>query len=483
MANNKYTLFPTYEGTETSTNQVTYNGSDLGSSGVAYGDDVTEAMEKLDDAIPSIPTNYDLDNVTVDNVTFGTQISSATDGTDLADKIITNIDSNADKYTQAEVDSLVGRSAVDLDLVSDPTPSIDVDVIRSKRTVFHCVGNNTTPIAFTISATGTPEDNDSVDFMLAFTALDSGSTLTIFGVVIANEILSSNALIRMFYHSGWRAIAIPSFNSTNIIKSNQITDLTTSINTNAYVVASKAITDYITVTGAVNLDSGVIKVTGSWSPTGTYDFSGGTLQTGTPSAGADATNKTYVDAATAKLSYITVTGAIDLDNDPIRKTGTFSPTGTYDFSGGTIKSGTPSASTDVANKSYVDGRTSSITDYIELSSSEIQNLHSTPITLVENPGANKIINILSIVGSLDYNTVAYGGGATVAIQYSTGEDIWTLDASLFKATADEVQNGTRLSNVSLQPATLVNVINSGSAFTTGNSTVRIYVTYEIIDLS
>ena len=110
-------------------------------------------------------------------------------------------------------------------------------------------------------------------------------------------------------------------------------------NTGGTITGDVAITGDFDVTGDTDL-TGAVDVTGNVGITGTLDMNANRiLDVGTPTAGTDATNKTYVDTQDAlrvAKAGDTMTGNLAMSNN--RVTGL----------------GTPSATTDAANKAYVD---------------------------------------------------------------------------------------------------------------------------------
>jgi len=118
---------------------------------------------------------------------------------------------------------------------------------------------------------------------------------------------------------------------------------------------------------------------------------------------------------------------------------------------------------------------------VTLTAAQIQTLGSAYITVVDAPGAGRTISVLSATAYLDYNSVAYTGGADLILTYGTAA-IVTFDGIL-ALTADSVAvaspAGTETS------ATFVNStvqVTADDAPAAGDSPVSIYVVYTVIGL-
>lgn len=75
-----------------------------------------------------------------------------------------------------------------------------------------------------------------------------------------------------------------------------------------------------------------------------------------------------------------------------------------------------------------------------ITSAEILALNSTPKVLVPAPGAGKVIEFISLVMILDWETTAYdtNGNLTVANETGTPQSNTVLLANLLAATADKM---------------------------------------------
>jgi len=118
---------------------------------------------------------------------------------------------------------------------------------------------------------------------------------------------------------------------------------------------------------------------------------------------------------------------------------------------------------------------------VTLTSAQVQALVTTPITLVEAPGAGMIVSVLSATCYIDYNSVAYTTGADILIEYGTAT-IVTFDGVL-ALTADTVMVASPAgSAVVAAVANAAVVITADGVPGAGNSPVTVSVVYTLISL-
>ncbi len=123
-----------------------------------------------------------------------------------------------------------------------------------------------------------------------------------------------------------------------------------------------------------------------------------------------------------------------------------------------------------------------------ISSAEILNSFTSPITLVAAPGASKIIQVVSsfIVG-FNWNSIAYATNTAASIGYYNAFLFTIVSDVFFSYTGDgSFYYPTTSVGTSNLPAT--RIVNCPLVFqtkvgnpTAGNSTLTIYTTYTIID--
>jgi len=122
---------------------------------------------------------------------------------------------------------------------------------------------------------------------------------------------------------------------------------------------------------------------------------------------------------------------------------------------------------------------------VTLTSAQVLALNTTPIELVPAPWAWKYINVLSVVGTVDYNSAAYATNVTLEFRYTNGS--WTKVtadiAALIDATADKAVSvkGVEAATVLTANAPVVVRTATGNP-ATGNSPVKFHVVYEVITL-
>jgi len=118
---------------------------------------------------------------------------------------------------------------------------------------------------------------------------------------------------------------------------------------------------------------------------------------------------------------------------------------------------------------------------VTLTSAQVQALVTTPITLVEAPGAGMIVSVLSATCYIDYNSVAYTTGADILIEYGTAT-IVTFDGVL-ALTADTVMVASQGGNAAVgSVANAAVVITADGVPGAGNSPVTVSVVYTLIGL-
>ena len=477
MADN-YTRFPsTSESEEVNSANVEYSGSTLPNSGGTAGADINEVLSALDDAITAASTDVlDADNVTVDNVTFGTDIPSATDLTDYLDQLAPITDANTAKYDSSEVDTFTEKAITGVDLASALTYAIILADIEQVPKIYRFYGSNASTQTLTVSATGTPTTDSYVDMIFDFSAFDAASTLSILGTTItyASELMTSPCVVRAYYDgAGWNVIVSPSFMLDGIIDYKAIDNLNTGVSLNTDVVASKVITDFITVAGAVDL--GTIKTNSDASKVKTD------LLTVTGAVGLDSLNSKVGGiealADVTDAGNVAAAGAVMLTGDQVI-------TGGKNFTG-LLEVAAPVSSSSATTKEYVDARVAFQTSSVTLTQANILALNGTPITLIAAPGATSVIDIVSCVAFSDYTTAAFTSGSTLEVEYATNaNNIYTFDKTLLSISSDVYMLGSKQPNVvaGLNEAVELTV---ASNFTGGNaaSELTIIITYKEVDFA
>ena len=118
---------------------------------------------------------------------------------------------------------------------------------------------------------------------------------------------------------------------------------------------------------------------------------------------------------------------------------------------------------------------------VSLTSADVLDLVSTPVTVVDAPGTGRTISILSATAYLDYNSAAYTTGADLLLEYGTATVV-TFDGIL-ALTADTVMVASPAGSVASGAATnAAVVVTADDVPADGDSPLSIYVVYTLIGL-
>ena len=118
---------------------------------------------------------------------------------------------------------------------------------------------------------------------------------------------------------------------------------------------------------------------------------------------------------------------------------------------------------------------------VTLTAAQVQALVTTPITVVEAPGAGMIASILSATCYIDYNSVAYTTGADILVEFGTATVV-TFDGIL-ALTADTVMTASPAGSVVVADiANAAIVVTADDVPGAGNSPVTVSVVYTLISL-
>lgn len=128
---------------------------------------------------------------------------------------------------------------------------------------------------------------------------------------------------------------------------------------------------------------------------------------------------------------------------------------------------------------------------VTLTYTDIQNLSTTPVTLVAAPGANKVVDLISAVAEYDYNSTAFtstGTAGKIYIYYDTStEQLVSVQGgyTFMEASSDKIHKfqafvlsagtGEVFTNKALK-------LTADTDYTNGNGTLYIYFIYRIVDI-
>ncbi len=128
---------------------------------------------------------------------------------------------------------------------------------------------------------------------------------------------------------------------------------------------------------------------------------------------------------------------------------------------------------------------------VALTAAQINGMYATPVQLIAAPGAGKLILIEAIIWDIAFVSAQYAAGGAIQAQY--GNTVHgagsPASASLAAGTLNGVAASGFLANASgasvlNAPATVENTAvylsNATGAFTTGDSTVNLYIRYRVI---
>jgi len=140
-------------------------------------------------------------------------------------------------------------------------------------------------------------------------------------------------------------------------------------------------------------------------------------------------------------------------------------------------------------KAYVDAQIAGgglQTATVTISSAEILALNGTPKQLIAAPGAGKIIVIHSIVVRYIFVSAAYATNTNLSINYDTeaADDLY-FNAGLLANTADHYDvrvQGQIATSVDVRNKSIKASTDSGNP-TTGDSTLKIVISYSILDFT
>lgn len=127
-----------------------------------------------------------------------------------------------------------------------------------------------------------------------------------------------------------------------------------------------------------------------------------------------------------------------------------------------------------------------ITTEVNVSSADILGMFVTPVEILPAPGTGKTIVINNIVSQFIYGTTQYAGGSNVAVgdENGNGNSTTVLSTGEMRGSSDVYtygQPGNSSANTFI-PNQKVLMTTTGSSYTTGDSTIKLTITYQIITL-
>jgi len=128
---------------------------------------------------------------------------------------------------------------------------------------------------------------------------------------------------------------------------------------------------------------------------------------------------------------------------------------------------------------------------VSLTAAQFNGMYATPVQVIAAPGANKAILVNHAVLNMTFVSAQYAAGGVVGLQYGNTAHLAGAPASATEAASDFTaaaastlfRFGAGLSTGALVSAaanTAVYISNATGAFTTGDSTFKLWVWYEVI---
>ena len=121
------------------------------------------------------------------------------------------------------------------------------------------------------------------------------------------------------------------------------------------------------------------------------------------------------------------------------------------------------------------------TKKVSLSSAQILLLNTTPIELVEAPGADKAIVVQDIIYDLDFITAAYTGNTVLEVEYSGQSGSITTMNSVLNSAADITRTSQGIGTYTMFKNNAIDLTVQNGDPSTGSGTMNIYITYKIIN--
>jgi hypothetical protein len=124
---------------------------------------------------------------------------------------------------------------------------------------------------------------------------------------------------------------------------------------------------------------------------------------------------------------------------------------------------------------------------VSLTSADILALFTTPFTLIPAQGAGTLINVLKVWYKYNFNTTAYTGGGSLTVIYNNSLiPATTAFSNLLGQTSNYIgRPAMSFSVLTLLNSDIVNVpvtLLGSVAQTLGDSTLDVYITYDVITL-
>jgi len=128
---------------------------------------------------------------------------------------------------------------------------------------------------------------------------------------------------------------------------------------------------------------------------------------------------------------------------------------------------------------------------VSLTAAQFNGMYATPVQVIAAPGANKAIVVSHVVMNMTFVSAQYAAGGAVGLQYGNSAHLAGTAASATEAASDFTgaaastlfRFASGLSTgaaVSAAVNTAVYISNATAAFTTGDSTFKVWVYYSVL---
>lgn len=128
---------------------------------------------------------------------------------------------------------------------------------------------------------------------------------------------------------------------------------------------------------------------------------------------------------------------------------------------------------------------------VSMSAAQWNGMYATPLQVIAAPGANKVVVIKDVVLNMTYGTTQFAAGGAVGLQYGNAAHLAGPPASVTEAATDFTaasastlfRFGPSLSSgalISASANTAIYISNLTGAFTTGDSTFKVWISYQVL---
>ena len=124
--------------------------------------------------------------------------------------------------------------------------------------------------------------------------------------------------------------------------------------------------------------------------------------------------------------------------------------------------------------------TAIITEKIEVTSSELLAISTTPKTLIPAQGAGTTIKVLGVASFLDFGTTAYSTTDNLKIKHDGGSDYFQIDYKSITGSSDAWFEGENIASGLQLIDNKDLILTSASDPTGGDGTLYIFVTYQVL---